>query len=209
MVVSLSEQRWAQLFGRLGKSAPLGAFADLVSLYCEPHRHYHTAVHIDACLTHFDRYKHLAKAPDLVELALWLHDVIYDTQATDNEARSAAYAEDLLRRAGLAAHAPAVTAMILATTHTAGVEADDAGLVVDLDLGVLAAPAESYRSYCLAVRQEFSWVPEPLFRAGRSKVLRQLAGEGRIYAHPEIAEAWEAQARENLQAELLQLEAPQ
>lgn len=75
----LDSRRWDALWRRLGAAPPERAFADLGAAYGEPHRHYHGAGHILACLEHFDRWRALADQPDPVELALRTHDLVYDT----------------------------------------------------------------------------------------------------------------------------------
>ena len=51
------------------------AYAGLVELYGEPHRHYHTLAHIRHCLRQFDLAAGLMDQPDAVELALWFRCV--------------------------------------------------------------------------------------------------------------------------------------
>ncbi|HLD65106.1 MAG TPA: hypothetical protein VJA19_03590 [Pseudomonas sp.] len=201
----LTESRWNQLWQRLGGAAPVGSFAQLLTAYGEPQRAYHTAAHIDACLGHFDAWRALAVHPDRVELALWTHDLVYDTQRQDNEAASAAQTCAWLGQAGLAEHAPEVEELILATRHQQAPSEPDAALVVDLDLSILASPPESYGRYEAAIRAEFAWVPEPLFRVGRGKVLRHLLDMPRLYQHPPLAERWEQPARDNLRRALAKL----
>lgn len=201
----LTESRWSSLWQRLGGAAPAGSFARLLAAYSEPQRHYHSAAHIQACLGHFDSWRHLALNPDRVELALWTHDLVYDTRRQDNEAASAAQACAWLEQAGLGEHAPALRESILATCHQAPPQDPDAALVVDLDLSILASPPAGYGRYEQAVRAEFAWVPEPLFRAGRSRLLRQLLALPQLYLHPPLAERWERPARDNLQQALLAL----
>src|SRR5690606_9893645 len=133
-----------------------------------------------ACLDHLDHYKALSAQPALVEFALWTHDLVYDTHRQDNEAASAEQACRWLCQAGLGQHSAAVSEMILATTHQSPASGD-AALVVDIGLGILAAPAEVYSDYQAAVRQEFAWVPEPLFRQGRARLLRSLLEMPRLY----------------------------
>ncbi|HBO2511078.1 TPA: hypothetical protein L4H96_005238, partial [Pseudomonas aeruginosa] len=85
---SLDRQRWDALWQRLGGNPPADAFDALLAAYGGADRHYHSDRHILACLEHFDRWRQLALRPDLVELALWTHDLVYDTQRQDNEAAS-------------------------------------------------------------------------------------------------------------------------
>lgn len=49
----------------------------------EPHRHYHTLKHVKEMLRHYD-----GSSRELIA-AIWLHDIIYDPRASDNEERSA------------------------------------------------------------------------------------------------------------------------
>lgn len=197
----LSRERWESLWQQLGGIAPDGSFDHLCARYAEPHRYYHNAGHILATLEHFDRLKGLAESPALVEYALWMHDAIYDTRSASNEAQSAHLAEHFLLSAGFDNLAPAVVKFIMATTHTAPSEADDAGLVVDIDLSVLALPAVDYEAYAGSVRKEYHWVPEPEFRAGRRRVLESLLAMPTLYVHPANIAAWESRARTNLESE--------
>lgn len=133
---SLDRQRWDALWQRLGGNPPADAFDALLAAYGGADRHYHSDRHILACLEHFDRWRQLARRPDLVELALWTHDLVYDTQRQDNEAASAASTERWLDQAGLAALRPALRELIMATCHQAPPGDADAALVVDLDLAI-------------------------------------------------------------------------
>ena len=202
----LDRQRWRKLWQQLGGQAPQGSFDEVQSAYGEPARRYHSAAHISACLGHFDHWRHLAKDAALVELALWTHDLVYDTHRQDNEAASAERACRWLEAAGLDERKAALTELILATCHQQPPEGNDAALVVDIDLAILAAAPPAYAAYEAAVRAEYAWVPEPLFRAGRARLLRQLLALPTLYHHVELAERWDVAARRNLQAALALLE---
>ena len=76
------------------------AFDDLAARYAEPHRHYHTLDHIRAVLEIVDRIGATARNPAALELAVWFHDVVYDTHAGDNEEQSAAHARSVLGALG-------------------------------------------------------------------------------------------------------------
>ena len=73
-----------------------------------------------------------------VELAAWLHDVIYDSRASNNEEQSAAYASIFVPNWELAA-SERVAALILSTkTHDANGDRD-AEVLLDADLAVLGS----------------------------------------------------------------------
>src|SRR5215831_17574204 len=70
-------------------------FEEIVQAYSGPGRFYHTLDHVMAVLNTVKHLAAQAKNLNAVKLAAWLHDVIYDSKASDNEERSAQYAERL------------------------------------------------------------------------------------------------------------------
>ena len=114
------EQHWSALWQRLGVKGDTNAvYNDLFVRYSEPHRAYHTLKHIGHCLEELERVRHLASNPDAVELALWYHDVIYDTTAKDSEEQSATLAIEVARNASLPDNFGQLVAnLIMATKHT-------------------------------------------------------------------------------------------
>src|SRR5690606_26998448 len=120
--------------------------ADIIHRYQESHRHYHTSQHIELCLREFQRVRHLFEVPDLAEYALWCHDVVYDTHASDNEEKSAAYMLDSLSRE-TQYHYDLVRIYaehILATKHTAVPVSLEARLIVDVDVAVFGHVADIF-----------------------------------------------------------------
>ncbi|MGC4804001.1 HD domain-containing protein [Micromonospora sp. DT233] len=186
--------------------ASTAAGAGLVSRWREPHRHYHTIGHLTAVLDVVDAYAALVARPDLVRLAAWCHDAVYDPRAAGdaNERDSADLAGALLRDLGLPAGAVAeVRRLVLLTAGHAVTAGDrDGALLCDADLAVLAGPPEEYDRYAAAVRREYAHVPEPEFRAGRARVLRGLLALPALYRLPALVARWEHPARANLHREL-------
>lgn len=200
-----NRERWESLWFSLGASAPAGSFDDILGRYTEPHRAYHGVKHIEHCLDQFEGLRRLANRPELVELALWLHDAVYDTRASDNEAKSADLSRRLLEEAGVPGLADVITSMIMATTHQDVPPMGDAALVSDIDLSILGADLDEYDLYTTEVRQEYSWVPEEAFRSGRLKVLYSFSKRTRIFDHPPCFDRWERRARANLDHEMAKL----
>jgi predicted metal-dependent HD superfamily phosphohydrolase len=110
----------------------------LTKAYAEGHRHYHNQRHIAECLREFDAARNLVRQAEVVELALWFHDAVYETRASDNEERSAALAKECLDEAGVSGSiSNAVVELVMATkTHETGGNAD-AAVMVDIDLSIL------------------------------------------------------------------------
>ena len=141
-------------------------------------------------------------APPIFGIALIYHDIIYRAGRADNEARSADMAVAALQAAGVGiAGQDYCRDLIMATkTHQPG--NDDEGLLVDLDLAVLARSAEGYDAYTRAIRKEFSLYPGFMYRPGRKKALQHFINQPNIYYHSLFQEDWEADARKNLVREI-------
>jgi predicted metal-dependent HD superfamily phosphohydrolase len=184
--------------------------ADLLTRWGEPHRHYHTVEHLTAVLDHLDRAAAHAARPDLLRLAAWCHDAVYDPRAAGyaNERNSAALAARALAGLGVPPDAVMeVTRLVLLTAgHAAAGDDRDGGLLCDADLAVLAAKPRVYDAYARAVRREYAHVPDAAFRTGRAAVLRRLADLPALYRLPHLSgaqrRAWEERARANLRREL-------
>ncbi|GAA4227684.1 putative metal-dependent HD superfamily phosphohydrolase [Streptosporangium album] len=176
---------------------------ELIARYGEPQRRYHTAGHLEAVLAHIDTLAANAADPDLVRLAAWFHDAVYDPRRGDNEERSARLAERALPEMGLPADAVATVARLvrLTATHDPAPGDADGAVLCDADLAILATPPEIYADYAAAVRQEYSFVPDDAFRDGRTAVLRSLLDRPAIFRIADL----EAPARANIHAELERL----
>lgn len=200
-----SQDRWTGLCERLDCAILSDRFSRLAAAYSEKHRRYHTLTHIGECLDHLDRVKDLTSRPDELEFALWLHDVVYSTGRSDNEARSAAMAEEWLEQGGAeAARIERVRDLILATGHTTE-PIGDAALMQDIDLNILGAVPARYDEYEDQIRQEYRWVPRVLFRRRRAQLLRGLLARDSIYKTEQFQERLEAAARTNLERSLRRL----
>ena len=183
---------------------PEPEFAELVAAYGQPQRHYHTLSHISALLTGMENCRALLNDVEAVELAIWFHDAIYDPQANDNEERSASLARNILKERLIPQQLERVCALILATKKheidsvTAKLAASDAAYFLDLDLQILGAESEYYDDYEAAVRREYHYLPDSVWREGRSAVLQRFLARPRLYFSDFFADKLEKRARENL-----------
>ena len=177
---------------------------ELSALYSAKDRHYHNLAHIEAMLALAGDYRGLLDDPEAVEAAIWFHDAIYDSRAKDNEAQSAALAEKKLAGRTEAGRLNRISAMIVATaTHQLplfddATAARDAGLFLDMDLSILGAAPDAFDAYERAVRREYAWVEEPMWRAGRSAVLKNFLARPHIFHTEEFRQRFEPQARANM-----------
>ncbi|MGJ5628069.1 HD domain-containing protein [Nostoc sp. CALU 1950] len=183
------------------------AFNSLVAAYSTPGRYYHTLKHVDHVLSTIQILQGYTNNLAAVQLAAWFHDVVYDTEAQDNEERSADYALELLSNLGIPESTIAtVTRLILNTKdHQAAVDDCDSQVLLDADLAILATNQVEYGEYAHAIRQEYSWVSEAEYITGRQQVLERFLKRSRIYFTPLMLEFAEPSARGNIQAEIQSL----
>jgi predicted metal-dependent HD superfamily phosphohydrolase len=169
-----------------------GLGRELLRRWREPHRRYHTEEHLAFVLEIIDAHADLAADADAVRLAAWFHDAVYDPRAGDNEERSAALsADEEVRRL-----------VRLTATHDPAPGDRNGGLLCDADLAILAAPEDAYDRYARQVREEYRFVPDEPFRAGRAAVLRQLSALPELYHLVPQRHEWTARAHANLDREL-------
>ncbi len=187
------ENHWRRSCEAIGITVPKGVFEALVERYREPHRAYHTLQHIGECTGHLSS---LRSAPAEMGVAVWFHDAIYDPRASDNEKRSAGWAEAVLSDSSAAAK---VKRMILATRREAVPEDAGSKLLVDLDLAILATPEPRYSEYEDQIRREYAHLDEAAYRAERRKLLQFLVDRPFIYLTAEFRSRFESRARRNME----------
>jgi predicted metal-dependent HD superfamily phosphohydrolase len=195
----LPAERFSTLWRQLGATDDGSvALASLESAYGEPHRSYHTASHIVACLRLFDQFRSEAARPNEVEVALWFHDAVYDPRARDNEERTACMACELMEASGIAPDVAGRVADMIRATREHEVSTPDTALVIDIDLAILATPPEEFARFEAGIKREFEWVENEIYRATRAAVLRRFLDRPVIYATPALRDRFEAPARANL-----------
>jgi predicted metal-dependent HD superfamily phosphohydrolase len=179
-------------------------FDSIVEHYSASERAYHNLSHIQSLLALSESLLDKVQNRDALYFAIWFHDVIYDTKRSDNEEKSAEFAAEALASLGVPEQTITTTReMILATKHHRASDLSwDMNAFLDLDVSILGAPEDVYKEYSAAIRKEYSWVPDFLYRKGRMKVLNDFLGRARIYNTVEFSAKYEAQARHNIAEEL-------
>ncbi|MFD9430512.1 hypothetical protein [Streptomyces sp. NPDC060002] len=190
--------------GPAGGPDPAPYADDLLARWQEPQRRYHTLTHLTEVLDRVDVLAEHAADPDVVRLAAWFHDAVYLPDRSENEERSARLAERALPEAGVSPERTAEVARLvrLTVTHDPADDDLDGQVLCDADLAILAAPPSAYAAYTAAVREEYHFVPNDAFRAGRADILRRLLELRRLFRTSYGSERWEATARYNLRGEL-------
>jgi predicted metal-dependent HD superfamily phosphohydrolase len=199
--------QWKTAWDDLGLPVPSrDVLTSLLQRWAEPHRKYHTLQHLEECLALFEPARSLAEHPGEVAIALWFHDAVYDTRRHDNEAASAQWARQVLLEAGAeVAVVDRVHGLIMATRHSQVPSTPDAKLLVDIDLAILGAEPARFAQYERQIRDEYGFVPEPLFRDKRAEILRAFFERPALFATPAFAQSFDTKARANLARAIAQL----
>ena len=193
---------------------------DLLERYEQPHRKYHTSVHLSEMLTALKTlYKrHHTATPRAVLLAAWFHDAVYEANPGEDEAASADLARTALtplastgfltnREVTAIAHLIELTASHQLADgieeYTSGaLTRADAAFFLDADLAILAADSPRYTRYVAGVRAEYAHYTPDAFTRGRAAILQGFLNRTTIYASDTAHLLWDAPARLNLRTEL-------
>lgn len=185
-----------------------GAFEGLQARYAALSRHYHTMAHVLETIGALRATGGSLVNPAEAELALWYHDAVYDPARNDNEEASAELATHELRRARVKEPVlERISAMILDTRHSAPATTADGALVADADLATLGASEDVFDAYDAAIRQEYAFVPEPVYRVARAEVLRKFLDRPAVYQTGVFRRTHETRAQSNLARALARLQA--
>lgn len=176
-------------------------FTVIKDSYGAANRCYHTLEHVQHCLAELDGYTMAVSNRKAIEMALWLHDVIYVPEAGNNEELSSTagfcYSLEL---SGSYSFAAEVRRLIQATAH--GTEkvcqAGDAAIVQDIDLSILGAEPDCFAEYETAIRKEYAHFPDEAYRKARIGVLQEFLARQQIYHTEFFHMRYEQQARRNI-----------
>ncbi|MHA7279996.1 DUF4031 domain-containing protein [Arthrobacter sp. MDT2-2] len=183
----------------------------LLDRWGEPHRRYHTPVHLLGVLEALDRLFEPADEPQrmAVLLSAWFHDAVYEGAAGKDEETSAALAVERLTGRVDGAVVREVERLVLLTAGHDPRPEDRAGqLLCDADLSVLGGSPEDYARYAAAVRAEYSYIPDDAFIAGRRSVLQRLLALNPLYRTGRGQALWADRAGTNMALELASLARP-
>lgn len=207
--ISLLHQHWQHTWHTIGVAPhqPLLAnlFAAIVRAYTQPNRHYHNLQHLCHMVQCLQDYRYLLESEAVVMLAVFYHDIVYQTHRKDNEQRSAQLAHQQITQLGCSADLATEVAQLIAATHRheALHSRNNDYFFLDADLAILGSPPDEYQQYAHQIRLEYANVPIWLYKYGRAKVLRHFLERSRIYYTPQMHQTLDANARRNLAAELL------
>jgi predicted metal-dependent HD superfamily phosphohydrolase len=179
-------------------------FQILVTAYSKPDRHYHNLDHIYHLLTILERFAPQLHNSIAVSLAIWFHDFVYDSQAPDNEMKSAEAAQELLQNISISTEQiDRIQQLILATQgHQIDPNDADQCIFLDADLAILGTNPAQYQAYARSIRSEYSWVSDSDYQAGRIQVLENFLQRDQLYYTELLFNELESIARSNMLQEI-------
>lgn len=191
--------------------------ANLVTLYNQPHRHYHNLNHIMTCLGELEKYKHDTKKDvSIVEEVIWWHDAIYNPFSSKNEENSAKLFLDSLdpkqRHWNLNQYVADIIRLTAKHTEDQDLSSleeylsDSAALALDIDLSSLAAPIAVFHKNSDDIRKEFHFVSGKVFAENRIKFLRAMLARKRLYYTDYFFNKYEIIARDNMEEGIMRTE---
>ena len=201
-------QKWQQCWTDRSTQTKIDIlFGLLIDAYSKPDRHYHNLNHINHVLVTIERFNLELQNPVAVKLAAWFHDFVYDSQSSDNEFQSAKLARELLTDINISTELiDRVQQLILATKgHQIDPNDADLSIFLDADLAILGTDPVQYQDYARSIRQEYSWVSDAAYQAGRTKVLQSFLQRDRLYCTDLLFDELESIARINIQQELTKI----
>ncbi|MBI2473213.1 hypothetical protein HYV70_01510 [Candidatus Uhrbacteria bacterium] len=196
---------WRHMMKMLNCSQHQDLFSELMLRYQESQRHYHTITHLMSCFSYWQECEQRFQDSFAVALALFYHDAIYDVYRSDNEELSANLWRSHGRKMGLSTlFIEKVAGMVLATKLHKTEDADTQ-IFLDIDLSILGEQEEAFDQFECAIRSEYQWVPEDMFRNRREQILREFLERDQIFYTPSF-HSFERQARKNLSRRIVELE---
>lgn len=180
------------------------SYVNVMMAYQEETRHYHNISHLLQLVSLQQAYADRIRDNEVVLFSIFFHDMIYNARYSDNEEKSATAAVTHLRKIGFPADkTAAVNDFIIATkTHINTQNDPDLDYFLDFDLQILGTSPEAYRQYTQQIRQEYSIYPDLLYKPGRKKAMQHFLEMPTIFRTPVFRELYEAQARQNIRAEI-------
>lgn len=184
-------------------------FKEIVGAYSEPHRFYHTTDHIKNMLQDFKTIRKELDNPNLVEFAIWYHDIVYSTTYPNllkNELHSANMASESANAFDVKPEdIKAIYSLVLSTKNHKPIQNHpDSKYLIDINMKILGSSTEEYNTYKNNIQKEFAQFPDSVYKTQRAKALKNILNSGNIF-HTNEFQIYETKARANLENELQSL----
>ena len=178
-----------------------------MALHNDPKRSYHTLFHLEEMIGYMKFFSEVDR--DILLMATFFHDAIYDPKSGTNEEDSAVLFQEFCKEMGesrLPTLENVVVDMILATKSHNATEMQTANkdllCLLDIDMAVLGKDAAAYEVYAGLIRKEYIFVAEETYCEKRAEILEKFLEEKSIFCTPLLRSSLETRARTNLRSEV-------
>lgn len=170
------------LFDENKKEEAIELFYYLEKRYNHPSRYYHTMQHIQDCLIALQDVSDQINDLHAVTMAIFFHDIVYDTKSSTNEEDSAETMKQMLSTFNFDdSFIERVYDLIILTKHPSNTDDNDALYLIDIDLLILSSEPKIFIEYCDNIRREYNWVPEDIYNKKRTEFLSSMILDEEIY----------------------------
>ena len=174
-------------------------YNEIIKKYSEPSRKYHSFTHIEFMLGKVKELKMMVNSAQ--DIAILLHDVVYEIGSHKNEINSAEYAVNMLLK-----YKPHnvrqdqidnIVLCILSTINHVPL-CEDAKEIIDLDLIQFATDYDNYKK---TIREEYSNLSEKQWKIARKKFLESMLEKKQLF-YTDKCKQFEDIARNNIKKEI-------
>lgn len=163
-------------------------------------RGYHNLMHIKEALLDLEEVKGLLQNPLEIQMAIWYHDIIYDSTKPDNEEASARVALEASKKFGLDNDfAQRVHDLIIVTKGHLPSDYPDSKYLIDIDFGILGKDEARFNEYEKGIRKEYSQYSDKIYNQGRVEILKSFLDRESLYQTKHFRNKYEKNARKNIQ----------
>jgi len=199
------QRKWLELMNAFELENNENEIKKIVKAYEEKHRNYHNLKHIKDCLEKCQLNEETRSNKEL-KLAIWYHDIVYNTFRKDNEEKSAQSATEFLGRQNVKQYSIIrVRNLIMATLHNKIPNNEEEAYMMDIDISILGSHTESYVQYTEKIRAEYYLVPWFLYKKKRIEILEKFLAKKNLYFTEYFKSRLELAARKNIENEIVKL----
>ena len=203
----------------IGASAPVPLLEaearDLISRWNAKGRILHNTRHLIKTLARIDEIASTAHDPEVLRVALWYQGAVLNrsfdvfqrgTNSDEQEFSALYHARSRMETLGLSEDVISrVQELMMALfTHRADPSDMDAQVLIDADLGMLAASPQDFKRFRESLREECPDLCDTDYVRARRLAIKKILAREQIF-HSPLALAWEESARANLEAESAKL----
>lgn len=203
----------------IGASAPIPLLEaearDLISRWNAKGRILHNTRHLIKTLARIDEIASTAHDPEVLRVALWYQGAVlnrsfdvfqHGTDSDEQEFSALYHARSRMETLGLSEDVISrIQELMMALfTHRADPSDMDAQVLIDADLGMLAASPQDFKRFRESLREECPDLCDTDYVRARRLAIKKILAREQIF-HSPLALAWEETARANLEAESAKL----